>query len=107
MGFNCHPVTGLPGYDAVYRKVQETLEQGRPFAICFLDIHEFRHFNRRYGYARGDELLRTLARRVAEVLQAGNRYLDFFGHLGADDFVLLTDPKRVEDVSAPSGRSWP
>jgi diguanylate cyclase (GGDEF)-like protein len=98
VGFNCHPVSGLPGYDAVYRKVQETLEKGRPFAICFLDIHEFRHFNRRYGYARGDELLRTISRRVVEVLQADNRYLDFFGHLGADDFVLVTDPDRAEDL---------
>ena len=98
MGFNCHPVTGLPGYDAVYRKVQETLEKGRPFAICFLDIHEVRHFNQRYGYVRGDELLRKISRRVVEVLQAGNRYLDFFGHLGADDFVLVTDPDRAEDL---------
>ncbi len=98
MGFNCHPVTGLPGYDAVYRKVQETLEKGRPFAICFLDIHKFRHFNQRYGYARGDELLRKISRGVVEVLQAGNRYLDFFGHLGADDFVLVTDPNRAEGL---------
>ncbi len=96
MGFNCHPVTGLPGYDAVYHKVQETLEKGRPFAICFLDIHEFRHFNQRYGYARGDELLRKISRGVVEVLQSGSRYLDFFGHLGADDFVLVTDPNRAE-----------
>ncbi len=98
VGLNCHPVTGLPGYDAVYRKVQETLEKDRPFAICFLDIHEFRHFNQRYGYARGDRLLRKLSKRVAEVLQAGNRYLDFFGHLGGDDFVLVTDPTRAEDL---------
>jgi diguanylate cyclase (GGDEF)-like protein len=98
VGFNCHPVTGLPGYDAVYRKVQETLEKGRPFAICFLDIHKFRYFNQRYGYTRGDDLLRTTASRVVEVLQASNRYLDFFGHLGADDFVLLTDPNRAEGL---------
>jgi len=98
MGFNCHPVTGLPGYDAVYRKIQETLEKGRPFAICFLDIHEFRHFNQRYGYARGDELLRKISRGVVEVLQAAGRYLDFFGHLGADDFVLVTDPDRAEGL---------
>ncbi len=98
MGFNCHPVTGLPGYDAVYRKVQETLEKGRPFAICFLDLHNFRHFNKRYGYARGDELLRQVSMQVVEVLQSGNRYLDFFGHLGADDFVLVTDPDRAEAI---------
>ncbi len=98
MGFNCHPVTGLPGYDAVYRKVQETLEKGRPFAICFLDLHQFRHFNQRYGYSRGDELLRRVSRQVVEVLQTGNRYLDFFGHLGADDFVLVTDPDRAEEL---------
>jgi diguanylate cyclase (GGDEF)-like protein len=98
MGFNCHPVTGLPGYDAVYRKVQETLEKGRPFAICFLDIHKFRQINQRYGYARGDELLRKISRGVVEVLHAGNRYLDFFGHLGADDFVLVTDPNRAEGL---------
>jgi diguanylate cyclase (GGDEF)-like protein len=98
VGLNCHPVTGLPGHATVYRKVQETLEKAGPFAVCFLDIHELRHFNQRYGYAKGDEILRETALRVVQILHASGRHLDFFGHLGSDDFVLITDPDCVEDL---------
>ncbi len=98
VGVGCHPVTGLPGYDAVHRKVQETLEKERPFAICFLDINAFRRFNQVHGYARGDELLRATARGIAEILQSSDRYLDFLGHLGSDDFVLITGPEGIEGL---------
>ena len=98
IGVNRHPVTGLPGFNTVYRKIQETLEKDSPFAICFLDISRFRDFNRRYGYRRGDELLRMAAQRVVRALHFRGRHLDFFGHLGADDFVFITEPEDLEGL---------
>ena len=98
LGVNCNPVTGLPGYETVYRKIQEIVDKERPYAVCFLDINQFRQFNRQCGYLKGDDLLRTTARRIAEVLHAEDRYLDFFGHAGADDFMLITEPGCAEHL---------
>lgn len=99
-GVNRHPVTGLPGFNAVYQRIQETIESDRPFAVCFLDIRNFRHYNRRYRYARGDDVLRLTAQIVVRALQARGRDLDFFGHSAADDFVLITDPEDLEGLLA-------
>ena len=98
LGINSHPVTGLPGYNTVYRKIHETLEKEGPFAVVFMDIHGFRRFNQVYGYHKGDEILRATTRIVSRILQSHQRYLDFFGHLGSDDFVLITDPESVEEL---------
>ncbi len=100
MGVNRHPVTGLPGFHAVYQRIRETIQADRPFAVCFLDVRNFRHYNRRYGYARGDEVLRMTAQVVSRVLQSRGRDLDFFGHPAADDFVLITDPEDLEGLLA-------
>jgi len=98
LGVNCHPVTGLPSYNTVYRKIQETLEKEGPFAIVFMDLNGFRRFNQVCGYGKGDEILGATGRVVSRVLQARQRLLDFFGHLGSDDFVLITEPAIAEDL---------
>jgi len=100
LGINCHPVTGLPSYNTVYRKIQEILEKGGPFAVVFMDLHGFRRFNQVFGYEKGDEILGATARVVSRVLETKGRLLDFFGHLGSDDFVLITDPAIAEDLCA-------
>jgi len=96
LGINYHPVSGLPGHNSTYRKIQEALERQGPFAVCFLDLQGFRSFNQRFGYAQGDRILADTARLVSRVLQARQRYYDFFGHLSSDKFVLVTEPEGVE-----------
>ncbi len=98
LGINYHPVTGLPSYNTVYRKIDEVLERKGPFAVCFMDIHSFRRYNQRFGYEKGDRILGATARLVSRVLQSRQRYLDFFGHLCSDDFVLITEADGVEDL---------
>lgn len=98
MGVNRHPVTGLPGFNAVYQRIQETIEADRPFAVCFLNVRNFRHYNRRYGYTRGDDVLRLTAQVVSCALQSRGRELDFLGHTGADDFIFITDPEELEGL---------
>jgi len=98
LGINYHPVSGLPGYNTAYRRIRDILERKGSFALCFMDIQGFRRFNRRFGYEQGDRVLSATARMVSRVLQSRQRHLDFFGHLGSDDFVLVTDEERVEDL---------
>jgi len=96
LGINYHPVTGLPGYNTAYRRLHDVLERKGAFALCFMDILGLGRFNRRFGYEQGDRVLAATARLVSRVLQIRGRSLDFFGHLGSDDFVLVTDEEGVE-----------
>jgi len=98
LGINYHPVSGLPGNNSAYRRIQETLDRESPFAICFMDLRGLRRFNEQFGYEQGDRILSDTARLVSRVLQSHQRCLDFFGHLSSNKFVLVTQPEGVENL---------
>src|SRR3990167_3032401 len=56
------------------------------FVACYADLNNFKPFNDYYGYWRGDEMIRLLARIAMEQCDAQR---DFLGHVGGDDFFLL------------------
>jgi diguanylate cyclase (GGDEF)-like protein/putative nucleotidyltransferase with HDIG domain len=57
----------------------------RPLSVALLDIDGFRQVNLRHGYARGDEVLVS----VAEVISESTRVHDLACRMGADEFALL------------------
>ena len=55
-------------------------------------------FNDRYGYAKGNELIKTTAAIIRKaVITFGSTY-DFIGHIGGDDFVVITTPSHHERI---------
>jgi diguanylate cyclase (GGDEF)-like protein len=93
------PLTGLPGNHSINEELKRRLSSGTPFAMLQIDIDFFKSFNDHYGYARGDEAIQTLARIVLEASQKHSNGVDFVGHIGGDDFVLLSEPERAEAVA--------
>jgi diguanylate cyclase (GGDEF)-like protein len=81
-----NPLTQLPGNRRV-REQLERLKSTRGSAVlCHLDIDHFKAFNAVYGLARGDQVLVCLS----EILSRhADPDVDFVGHSGADDFVLV------------------
>ncbi|MBP5287535.1 MAG: diguanylate cyclase [Elusimicrobiales bacterium] len=94
-----NPVTGLYGSSAAERQVKFYLENSIPFALCCLDLDNFHAYNSRYGYDKGDEILRY----AAEVIKsAAGKMTDgnyFVAHLGGDDFIFVTTPDKCEALS--------
>lgn len=88
------PLTGLPGNISINEEIARRIGTGRPFALLQLDIDFFKAFNDQYGYARGDEAIRGLASII--VAAAGRHDSSFVGHIGGDDFVVLTAPDHAE-----------
>ena len=94
------PLTGLPGNSEITRQVERLVDEGQPFALIHADLDHFKAFNDRYGFLRGDEAIKATADVLAEVIAAQETETCFLGHVGGDDFVLLTAPEAVEAVAA-------
>lgn len=94
-----NPLTGLPGNVSIERELTQRIESAKPFAFIYSDIDNFKAFNDYYGYAKGDDVIRTMARILTgAVARHGNRE-DFVGHVGGDDFVLMSTPDKADPIA--------
>jgi diguanylate cyclase (GGDEF)-like protein len=93
------PLTGLPGNLSIVAERQRRLEAGEAFAVMFLDLDNFKAFNDRYGFPRGDTAITAVAEVLVEVLEQQGKDGDFVGHIGGDDFQVLTELTRAEDLA--------
>lgn len=89
------PLTRLPGNRAIERVLEVKMFRNERFALCYVDLDDFKVFNDTYGYARGSELIK----RTGEIIhRAKARYADpddFVGHIGGDDFVLIVASQKA------------
>lgn len=90
------PLTGLAGNVLLTEEIRYRLKGGSPFAVLYIDLDNFKAFNDTYGPARGDRVIRLVAELVLEVVQQHGSGADFVGHIGGDDFAVLTHPDQVE-----------
>lgn len=91
------PLTGLPGNLSINEEIERLLTRGEAFAFLQIDIDFFKAFNDRYGYARGDQAIQSLARILIDTVQRQGEG-SFIGHIGGDDFVVITGPDRAEAI---------
>lgn len=81
-----NPLTLLPGNVPIQQCLTRLLQQGREAVVCYVDIDNFKPFNDIYGYAKGDEVLLSLAQCLSDRVDPTR---DFVGHIGGDDFLLV------------------
>ena len=98
MDIDANPLSLLPGNLSIHRALEERLKQDSPFAVCYADLDLFKPFNDKYGFDKGDEVIRETAQIIANAVQKFGAYGDFVGHIGGDDFIFVTTIDRVERV---------
>jgi diguanylate cyclase (GGDEF)-like protein len=81
-----NPLTQLPGNVPIDEHIDRLLEGGVRFAAAYCDLDRFKPFNDVYGYRHGDDMIRILAETL---LLHCDGALDFVGHIGGDDFLVL------------------
>jgi diguanylate cyclase (GGDEF)-like protein len=93
-----NPLTGLPGSLYIEEQITRRLQNNLPLAVCYADLDNFKAFNDKYGYARGDNVIRIVATILNESVSMFGRKGDFVGHIGGDDFVIILHYDCVEEV---------
>ncbi len=81
-----NPLTGLPGNVPIQEHMERLLRNEQTFVAAYFDLDQFKPYNDVYGFRRGDDIIQLLARILRE---SCNPELDFIGHIGGDDFVVL------------------
>lgn len=94
--FDNNPLTRLPGNTSIQRAVEKSL--GTRVAVCYADLNHFKPFNDVYGFSRGDEVLRMLARIIFNAVRENGG--GFVGHIGGDDFVFIVPLAEAEAISS-------
>jgi len=87
-----NPLSGLPGNNTLQREITRRLAQNMHFDVLYIDIDHFKPFNDYYGFARGDLVIIALANIIRQTLEQFDSPFNFAGHIGGDDFILMTRP---------------
>lgn len=94
-----NPLTRLPGNIAIIKQIQKRLDNAEIFALAYADLDYFKPFNDRYGFSRGDEVLKMLGRLILNTVKVRQPHGSFVGHIGGDDFVFIMNVEHIEETS--------
>lgn len=96
-------LTGLVNRREFENRLQQALENtrcnGEHYALCYIDLDQFKIVNDTCGHTAGDELLRELGKLLHERL----RDSDIVARLGGDEFGILLQGCTMEDAQKLAG----
>jgi len=93
-----NPLTRLPGNVAILNELSNCIESKKPYAVCYVDLDKFKAYNDKYGFEHGDDVIRETARILLGAAKEYGNPQDFVGHIGGDDFVVITTPNLSDKI---------
>jgi GGDEF domain-containing protein/CHASE3 domain sensor protein len=99
INLDANPLTRLPGNLAIDRELEKRIEQKMPFAHLYIDLDNFKAYSDHYGYKVGSDAINTVGNLLREVVERHGGEHDMVGHIGGDDYVVLSEPDRAEEIA--------
>ncbi|MBN1129368.1 MAG: HAMP domain-containing protein [Chitinispirillaceae bacterium] len=91
-----NPLSGLPGNITIANYINECLSKGSIICVLYCDLDNFKAYNDKYGFTKGDEAILYTRDCLLSVPKRTNMRNVFIGHEGGDDFVAITDYENWE-----------
>ncbi|MFO7729059.1 MAG: bifunctional diguanylate cyclase/phosphodiesterase [Desulfonatronovibrio sp.] len=94
-----NPLTGLPGNTHIENQVESRIHKnGRKISIIYADLDNFKAYNDVYGFKQGDMIIQFMARVLTGSVKRHGFDDDFVGHVGGDDFIIITGSEKAERI---------
>jgi len=93
-----NPLTGLQGNLEIQAEIIRRLARKEIFSVIYTDLDNFKAYNDVYGFASGDSVIKLTADIITDNVQLYGSPDDFLGHIGGDDFIVITKPVHVDDI---------
>ncbi|MGN0169392.1 MAG: GGDEF domain-containing protein [Lachnospiraceae bacterium] len=91
---DANPLTHLPGNQLIQEEIAYRISSGQNFSVMYLDLDNFKAYNDAYGFENGDRMITA----VADSMKFACRDNEFLGHVGGDDFVIISDHYHIQEV---------
>ena len=99
---HANALTRLPGNRQIEKIIQSKFDEGAEFSVAYYDIDHFKSFNDKYNYMKGDAVIRQVAHIISQIVKKCGNKDDFVGHIGGDDFVVVTTPEKDRLIASES-----
>ncbi|MBN1822696.1 MAG: response regulator [Endomicrobiales bacterium] len=96
---SANPLTLLSGNEAIKREAEKRIHENTPFAMIYIDLDNFKAFNDKYGFERGDDVIKYTAHVLLRAVREDGQKGDFIGHIGGDDFIIITSIETYQAVA--------
>lgn len=83
-----------------FDRLLQLAEPTQTYALFFFDLNKFKEINDTLGHAMGDQVLKSLAKRLVD----GNLPCRMFARTGGDEFVMLFEDLPKENIPAIAGQ---
>jgi len=93
-----NPLTGLPGNVSIEKELKKIIQSDTPWAVGYVDLDNFKAYNDLYGFSKGDEMIKNLARILTSTIENHTPH-GFIGHVGGDDFVFIVPFEVAEKIA--------
>jgi diguanylate cyclase (GGDEF)-like protein len=95
--------------DRLERSLAHAARHGTSCGVLFLDLNRFKEVNDTYGHAAGDQLLLSVAGRLASCVRdedtvarlSGDEFVVLLPHLGAANEVLIVAQRMLDAIGRP------
>lgn len=95
---NVNTITYLLGLNSLENYIKELIENKKDFMIILFDITNFKPYNLKYGFKKGDEVLKFFSSILRSTIANYGSKSEMLFHLEADDFSIVTEKIEIQQM---------
>ena len=82
------------------------MHRQEPFAVCYIDLDNFKAFADTFGFSLADQVIRRTGGAIAGAVEEAGTKGDFVGHIGGDDFLVVTTEAAAPSIAEATARHF-